>query len=483
MLEAIRAFINADTWTESRRVLEAHPELLSDEADDLLGQLAEAQEDERARRLVEQHRALLRRCREVGVDRAFAEMTTSPQHDIARLLAEAGDLGRTLRDFIAADTWTASRRILEQHPELLSDDADALLGRLIDAARHVGAQGTAPDEDTQRLIRTLEQHRALLRRCRDVGVDRAFAEIVGAQRATPPIPPEFQDDLRRAQEAQRRYLQTGDVAALDEAVAAWERILNHPAFPQAEERFRLTAMNDAGGAYLRRYWARGQLPDLDRALDLWQQALAVAREGSPDWASMQANLGVALSTRFEALGQVADLDAAIQAFRRPSPSPARAPRLGRHQARPTPGRCLPAPALRPWARWPTWTPPIRAFQKALSPSPARAPPTGPDGRTISAWPLRTRFEALGPGGRPGRRHPSLPKGPRPRPRGAPRLGHHAGQPGRVPSCARFEALGQVADPWTPPSRSLPRPSPSPAGAPRLGHQAGQPGPVPSYTPL
>ncbi|MDQ7030283.1 MAG: hypothetical protein Q9O62_11150 [Ardenticatenia bacterium] len=31
---------------------------------------------------------------------------------------------------------------------------------------------------------------------------------------------------------------------------------------------------------------------------------------------MQANLGLALRTRFEALGQVADLDAAIQAFQK-----------------------------------------------------------------------------------------------------------------------------------------------------------------------
>ncbi|MDQ7030293.1 MAG: CpXC domain-containing protein [Ardenticatenia bacterium] len=40
----------------------------------------------------------------------------APLHDIARLLAEAGDLGHcALQDFIAADTWTASRRILENN--------------------------------------------------------------------------------------------------------------------------------------------------------------------------------------------------------------------------------------------------------------------------------------------------------------------------------------------------------------------------------
>ena len=139
-------------------------------------------------------------------------------------------------------------------------------------------------------------------------------ELVGAQRAAPAVPPQFLPDLRRAQEGVTHYQQTGDLAALNDAVAAWERVLNHPAFPQADERFRLAAMNDAGGACLRRYEATGHLPDLGRAMALWQEAIARTTEGSPDWASMQANLGGALLRRFEALGEVADLDAAIGAY-------------------------------------------------------------------------------------------------------------------------------------------------------------------------
>ncbi|GIV79180.1 MAG: hypothetical protein KatS3mg050_3574 [Litorilinea sp.] len=79
---------------------------------------------------------------------------------------------------------------MEQHPELLSDEADARLGQLLDAARAVGAQQAAPDDEIQRHIRILEEHRALLRRCREVGVEQAFAEKVGAQgRAS--LPPEL----------------------------------------------------------------------------------------------------------------------------------------------------------------------------------------------------------------------------------------------------------------------------------------------------
>jgi tetratricopeptide (TPR) repeat protein len=44
-------------------------------------------------------------------------------------LGEAAPLLNTLQEFIAADTWGASRGVVEAHPELLSDEADALLTR------------------------------------------------------------------------------------------------------------------------------------------------------------------------------------------------------------------------------------------------------------------------------------------------------------------------------------------------------------------
>jgi len=88
--QAILAFIQAQTWDGSRRILEAHPELLSEEADGLLGQLIEVQEDDGARRTLEEHRALLRRCREVGLEAAFAEKMLPPE-----MLEQAAALGLT----------------------------------------------------------------------------------------------------------------------------------------------------------------------------------------------------------------------------------------------------------------------------------------------------------------------------------------------------------------------------------------------------
>jgi tetratricopeptide (TPR) repeat protein len=77
LLQQLISFIQARTWDESRRVVEADSELLGSEADELLKQLAAAQQDADARDLIEQHRMLLARCREVGIAAAFAESQVS----------------------------------------------------------------------------------------------------------------------------------------------------------------------------------------------------------------------------------------------------------------------------------------------------------------------------------------------------------------------------------------------------------------------
>jgi hypothetical protein len=76
LFDVVQAFIQADTWAASQRIIEAHPELLNDEADQLLGQLgavARQQGDAQAEGAFNEHRQLLARCRQVGAEAAFAE--------------------------------------------------------------------------------------------------------------------------------------------------------------------------------------------------------------------------------------------------------------------------------------------------------------------------------------------------------------------------------------------------------------------------
>src|SRR5579859_3834602 len=68
-------------------------------------------------------------------------------------------------DFIRTPTWQASQRFLEGHPELLQPEIDAMLQELATQQEHEGAS------------QSIEAHRLLLARCREVGVDAAFDDL------------------------------------------------------------------------------------------------------------------------------------------------------------------------------------------------------------------------------------------------------------------------------------------------------------------
>src|SRR5690606_11867992 len=118
----------------------------------------------------------------------------------------------------------------------------------------------------------------------------------------PRVPADLQDDLRRAQEAEGRYERSGDLGTLDEAVAAWERVIAHPALPAAPEPIRSAAWNAAGCIYLQRYRAGGRPQDLNRALELWQAAVAAMDAGSPEKSMLFSNLGGGLRYRYARSG-------------------------------------------------------------------------------------------------------------------------------------------------------------------------------------
>ena len=201
---------------------------------------------------------------------------------------------------------------MQSHPELLSDEALALLEQRIAAARTVG---------NSRAVAFFEEHLSLLRRCREVGAAAAFAEKIGVRveelerrKAKGAVPAVFASWLATAQQAERRFLQTDDRNALTTAVEAWRQILEHPAFQTAPLEFRCAVLNDAGGTFLRCYWAQGRAADLERALTFWTEALAATPPDSPDRPSILNNLGTGLHARYDRSGRLEDLDAAIAAW-------------------------------------------------------------------------------------------------------------------------------------------------------------------------
>lgn len=235
VLDALEAFVAADSWAEARRVLEAHPrELLTEIADDVLATLMGRYQDADVVRVLAEHRHVLLRCRAAGIDVAFAELSSPagacpPGVDPAvweRILEI--DTSAGMMDFLAAhpdlilhiyrrvshvlaeydsllldgllallesETWPAAREIVETIPALLSLDAEVWLAQYGAAlARDGNAYAVA----------VVTMRRWLLARCRMSGVGAAFGSRLalwdGTQvgSLTVSAPPWLAHDVRQA---------------------------------------------------------------------------------------------------------------------------------------------------------------------------------------------------------------------------------------------------------------------------------------------
>ncbi len=81
LMEIIAAFTAAPNWVESRQLLDAHPELLTPQADKIFEAMIEFGSGERQAQIIEQlatHRDLLRLCRMIGVEEAFKQTIDAP---------------------------------------------------------------------------------------------------------------------------------------------------------------------------------------------------------------------------------------------------------------------------------------------------------------------------------------------------------------------------------------------------------------------
>jgi hypothetical protein len=206
-------------------------------------------------------------------------------------------LFQTIVAFIQADSLDGKQRIVEQHPELLTDEADQVVASLVESQTDPEAR------------QAVENHRALLQQCRQHGIQIAFAELTGS--TGPNIPPAIMTLINQADQAEEQYLRHGGgINALNQSVAAWQQVLNHPDLQNIPAEIMPAIFNYAGIVFSYRYNAAGQLEDLNQALSLTQQAVALTPEDSPDKPSLLNNLGNSLSYRYARTGSLTDLEEA-----------------------------------------------------------------------------------------------------------------------------------------------------------------------------
>jgi CHAT domain-containing protein len=266
----LQALVEARSPAEVLKVVEAHPSLLSDEVNLMICLLIEnarrVGDEEMACHLDERYQTL-RRIREQGTDTEQLTGVNKP-------------LIQTIFRFMNANTWTDSLRVVQDHPTLLSDEADDLMGQLL---KQVRAQG---DDNSTRI---LVEHRDLLRRCRETTARVAFAEKMGLPPGLDPL-----EDVRAIlEELSRPACRT----EMPQRIQLCEQTLSrvgretHPMLWAAFQAILADSLsqNPIGK----------RAENTERAIHHYGRALQVCtREALPaEWAGTQNNLGEAYRNR------------------------------------------------------------------------------------------------------------------------------------------------------------------------------------------
>lgn len=165
---ALAGFIEAPNWATSRQVIEQHPELLGDLAEAMLARAAEALDVRLPQRQsLLDHLTLLWHCRRKGIDAAFASLSSSSD-DRGASRSDAHALVAAIHQFVFAPTRLVSRRVLDEHPGLLSDQAEFIMANAV---------RTLPPEASPACRQYMLEGLRLLRSCRQMGTDAAFAAL------------------------------------------------------------------------------------------------------------------------------------------------------------------------------------------------------------------------------------------------------------------------------------------------------------------
>jgi hypothetical protein len=188
-----------------------------------------------------------------------------------------------LAGYLGHDSFAKAAEQLQAHPELLGDEVDAiLLADLEEAARR-------HDDSAEFRLR---QHLAFLRRCRRDGLNRVIQ--AASLDIDPTVAAGIRGAIASADAAEARFDATGQPEALRAAGAIWRRVVTHPDLDAAYPALRAVVLNNAGGLLLRCAWVEGSDADLESAIAMLRQAVALTPPGSQLLPGRLANLGVAL---------------------------------------------------------------------------------------------------------------------------------------------------------------------------------------------
>ncbi|WP_328472316.1 tetratricopeptide repeat protein [Actinoplanes sp. NBC_00393] len=307
------AVVNAATWAEMRRLLEADPELSSPAAVAVVdGWADQVRDDPESAGKLREYRDMLRECGEQGVAAYFDEQAAILAADETITgLTEAIAIvsaGSPMRAVWGNQLFLAYSRRFDDR----GDPQD--LHAAIAAARAAAGDPATPSEVRPGLLTNLAvgllDRFALLAEDADLraAIDAA-AEAVGAGAACATYPEALSTYgrallVRAARGGEREQYEEG-AQVLQQAADLCRDPLN-----------RAAVLASLGNGLSDVFLYTGELDVLDRAVAATTEAVDATPAGSADWWIRQSNLGVVLLTRYDHSGDIADADASIAALRR-----------------------------------------------------------------------------------------------------------------------------------------------------------------------
>jgi CHAT domain/Tetratricopeptide repeat len=283
LVALLLSWIRTPDWSTSQTYLEAHPELLTEAAAQVLATLTQHQPDPQVQGLLTLHQQLLQIVDQQGVEAAYeALLHQGDENSSATTGTEQEELQVQVIAWLQTPDWGTSHIYLQTHPRLLTEAAEQVL------------EGLKPFQKEEQAQTLINLHQVLLQKARVEGIEAAY----------------------------ERFLAPEPEAPLSDQEVATYQDLEDPA-----------TLNDAGMASLHQYRASGQVADLNRAVECWHKALKLTPPNSPDRSALLSNLGIALRDRHARTENPTDLEDAISAFQQavqstPSNSPDRPGLLG-----------------------------------------------------------------------------------------------------------------------------------------------------------
>lgn len=129
------------------------------------------------------------------------------------------------------------------------------------------------------------------------------------------MPEELKEDITKAEILLELTLRTGHPQSLEDSISAWARILESSAFKRSEPEARLIILTNAGTAYWLHFESTGDSDDLQKAHDLYRDALDGTSEDSEKRAMRLFNLAKTLEARSRYGSNQKDLEVAITLLR------------------------------------------------------------------------------------------------------------------------------------------------------------------------